>query len=190
MDARAIEQASRELELRRLDELANAALALVAAALAALSALFESQVALVLAIGAVFAAVLAVVAAVRRHWLIECLALDPDAYGIAAVRRYGCRLTSPRARKRLSRSLRTLVADPWRCGPCIRPTRVEPFAADLLELAHELEDTGIEVEPVSAAGCLRLLSDGAESPLLNPALPIEDLWAALLRIRGGIHRAA
>ena len=54
MDARAIEEASRELELRRWEGLANAALALVAAALVALSALFESQVELVLAIAAAF----------------------------------------------------------------------------------------------------------------------------------------
>ncbi|HEY8778120.1 MAG TPA: hypothetical protein VIM33_16790, partial [Gaiellaceae bacterium] len=80
------------------------------------------------------------------------------------------------------------VADPWRCGPCIVPGHVEAFAADLLELACELQDADCEVEPVSAAGCLRLLSDGAESPLLNPAVPVEDLRAALLRIRGGIRR--
>jgi hypothetical protein len=43
---------------------------------------------------------------------------------------------------------------------------------------------------VSAARCLRLLSDGGESPLLNPAVPVEDLRAALLRIQCGICRAA
>jgi hypothetical protein len=46
------------------------------------------------------------------------------------------------------------------------------------------------VEPVSAAGCMRLLTDGAESPLLNPTVSTEDLRAALLRIRDGIRRAA
>jgi hypothetical protein len=188
VDARSIEEAGRELERRRWEVLADAALALAAGLLAVLGVLFESPVALALAIGAASALALALVAALRRLWLIERLALDPDAYVIAAVRRYGRRLTSRRTRERFSRSVRSLVADPWRCGPCIVPGHVEAFAADLLELAGELEDADCEVESVSAAGCLRLLRDGGESALLNPAVPVEDLRAALLRIRAGIRR--
>jgi hypothetical protein len=90
----------------------------------------------------------------------------------------------------MSRSLRSLVAEPWRGGFCIVPGRVAAFAADLEQLARELADAECEVEPVSAARCLRLLSDGGESPLLNPAVPVEDLRAALLRIQCGICRAA
>ena len=184
MDARSIEEAGRELGLRRWEECADAALAIVAGALALL---FGSRAALALAIAA-FA--LALVAAARRYLLVERLALDRDAYVIGAVRRYGCRLTSRRTRERLSRSLRSLVVERWRGGFCIVPGRVAAFAAELEQLARELADAECEVEPVSAARCLRLLSDGGESPLLNPAVPVEDLRAALLRIEGGIRRAA
>jgi hypothetical protein len=186
VDARSIEEAGRELGLGCWEAFADAALAFVAGALAVL---FGSRAALALAIAA-FAFALALVAAARRYLLVERLALDPDAYVIGAVRRYGRRLTSRRTRERLSRSLRSLVAEPWRCGFCTVPGRVAAFAADLEQLACELEDAECEVEPVSAAGCLRLLSDGGESPLLNPAVPVEDLRAALLRIQCGIRRAA
>jgi hypothetical protein len=190
VDARSVEEASRQLEQRRWEELANAALAVAASALAALGVLFGSRLVLALAIGAACAFALALVAAVRRYLLIERLALDRDAYVIAAVYRYGCRLTSRRTRQRLSRSLRSLVAEPWRRWSCIVPGRVAAFATDLEQLARELEDADCEVEPVSAAGCMRLLTDGAESPLLNPTVSTEDLRAALLRIRDGIRRAA
>jgi hypothetical protein len=190
VDARSIEEASRELERRRWQVFADVTFALVAGAPAALGVLFEPPAALALAIGAAFALALALVAAVRRYLLIERLALDRDAYTIAAVHRYGRRLTSRRTRERLSRSLRSLVANSGRCEPYIPPGRVAAFATDLEELAHELEDAECKVEPVSAASCLLLLSDGMESPLLNPAVPVEDLRAALLRIRSGIRRAA
>lgn len=190
MDARSIEEASRELERRRWQVFADVAFALVAGALAAPGVLFERPVALALAIGAAIALALSLVAAVRRYLLIERLALDRDAYAIAAVRRYGRRLTSRRMRERLSRSLRSLVADSWRRESYSPPGRVAAFATDLEELAHELEDAACKVEPVSAASCLLLLSDGTESPLLNPTVPAEDLRAALLRIRSGIRRAA
>ena len=127
MDARSIEEASRQLEQRRWEELANAAFAVAAGALAALGVLFGSPLVLALAIGAACAFALALVAAVRRYLLVERLALDRDAYVIAAVYRYGCRLTSRRARQRLSRSLRSLVAEPWRRWSCIVPARVAAF---------------------------------------------------------------
>ncbi len=186
MDVRSIEEADRQLERRRWDSFAKTALALGVGALAAPTGLLR----VALAIGAAFGIALALVSAVRRRWLIERLALDPDAYVIAEVRRYGRRLTSRRKRERLSRSLRSVVADPWRCGPCIPPGRLEAFAGDLEELARELEDTRFEVQPVTAAGCRHLLSDAVESPLLNPEVPVEELRAALWRIRSGIRHAA
>jgi hypothetical protein len=109
VDARSIEEAGRELGLGCWEAFADAELAFVAGALAVL---FGSRAALALAIAA-FAFALALVAAARRYLLVERLALDPDAYVIGAVRRYGCRLTSRRKRERLSRSLRSLVAEPW-----------------------------------------------------------------------------
>jgi hypothetical protein len=189
VDARSIEEASRELERRRWQVSADVAFALVAGALAAPGVLFEPPVALALAIGATIALALSLVAAVRRYLLIERLALDRDAYAIAAVRRYGRRLTSRRMRERLSRSLRSVVADSWRCESYIPPGRVAAFATELEELARELAEAACHVEPVSAASCLLLVSDGMESPLLNPTVPGEDLRAALLRIRSGIRRA-
>jgi len=83
VDARSIEEAGRELGLRRWEECADAALAFVAGALAVV---LGSRAALALAIAA-FA--LALVAAARRYLLVERLALDRDAYVIGAVRRYG-----------------------------------------------------------------------------------------------------
>jgi hypothetical protein len=187
VDARSIEQFEREVTVQSRHEFADAGLALLIGALAGLAILIDTRLAFALVGGAAFALVLALVAALKRRSLIHRLTLERDAYVIPAVRRYGRRLTRQRARKRLSRSLTSLVADPWRSAPYVVPTRVVAFADDLEEIARELGEADTEVDPVCAAACLRLLTEGANSPLLNPALPVEDLRAALMRIRNGIH---
>jgi len=187
VDARSVERFDREVTVRSRQEFSDAAAALLIGALAGLAFTFASALGFALAFGSVVALGLALVAGLKRHFLIERLTLDRDAYAIEAVRSRGRRLTSRRARKRLSQSLRTLPADASQRTSCVPPDRVAAFAADIDEIARELEQPETDVDPVSAAACLRLLTHGADSPLLNPDLPIEDLRAALMRIRGGIH---
>jgi hypothetical protein len=58
----------------------------------------------------------------------------------------------------------------------------------LEELACELEDAGLELDPACALACRRLVTDPSVSPLLNPALP-DDLPSRIARIRAGFERA-
>lgn len=184
MDARSVEVVERELGLRRLEMFVNGALAVVSGALAGAAEGFQPRLVLVFGIGAGCAFALAVVAVVRRRDLIRRVALEREAYVIPAVRRYGFGLTTPRRRKLLARSLRSL-SDEAQSAFVVRD-RVVAFRRELEELAAAFERCGSEVDPISAVACLCLLTDGGLSPLLNPALPVEDLRSALERIRGGI----
>jgi hypothetical protein len=70
--------------------------------------------------------------------------------------------------------------------------RASTAAAEELEaLALELDDEALTLDPACAVVCMRLLADGAESPLLNPGLPAEDVRSRLRQIRAGFdHHAA
>jgi hypothetical protein len=63
--------------------------------------------------------------------------------------------------------------------------RVIPLTAQLEALASELDDGDLVLDPACAVACMRLLSDVAESPLLNPALPPEELRSRIRQIRSG-----
>jgi hypothetical protein len=66
-----------------------------------------------------------------------------------------------------------------------RPARVELAATELGALADQLEDETLALDPYYAVRCHRLLTDGAESPLLNPNLPADGLLSTIRQIRGG-----
>jgi hypothetical protein len=62
------------------------------------------------------------------------------------------------------------------------------LAAEELEaLASELEDDELALDPACAVACMRLLSDLSASPLLNPALPPEELRSRVRQIRSGFE---
>ena len=63
--------------------------------------------------------------------------------------------------------------------------RVLAAAEELEALASELDDEELELDPACAVACTRLLGDVIASPLLNSALPPEDLRSRVAQIRSG-----
>lgn len=63
--------------------------------------------------------------------------------------------------------------------------RVIAVAEELEALASDLDDEELALDPASAVACMRLVSDLAGSPLLNPALPPEELRSRVVQIRSG-----
>jgi hypothetical protein len=61
-------------------------------------------------------------------------------------------------------------------------------AEELELLACELENAELWLDPVSAVACMRLLSDVTTSPLLNSALPTQDLRSRVNSTRSGFSR--
>jgi hypothetical protein len=83
-------------------------------------------------------------------------------------------------RRGLSRAIR------WRLDHSEDP-RIVANAEQLAGLAEELADPLLELEPACAAACSRLLTDPEGSPLMNAALPAEDVRSRLVQIRSGFH---
>ena len=64
-------------------------------------------------------------------------------------------------------------------------TRIILAAHELEALASELDDGELALDTACAVSCMRLLSDSAGSPLLNPARPREELRSRVRQIRSG-----
>lgn len=180
MYARAVDQAdSRLQELRQegREELASAAVALAGAVVAAevLPALAAP-----LFIGGLAVGALGVRAMWRRWDLLERLSGERDAHVIAEVRALASREATMERRETFAALIRGRLAE----GP-LADARVLAVADELEALASQLEDGDLTLEPASAVGCMRLLTDIAQSPLLNQALPAEDLRSRVRQIRSG-----
>jgi hypothetical protein len=65
--------------------------------------------------------------------------------------------------------------------------RLTAAAEELEALVSDLEESDLALDPACAVACTRLLSDVVQSPLLNPALPPEDLGSCVRRIRSGFR---
>lgn len=185
MNARDIEMAALEVERSRHRAVrwlsAGGALASIAIALLP----FSRSFAVTLSCGAVLEMLLAAVLWLRRRERIEQLALDPSAYTIPAVARFGARVCDLSQRRRLAASIRSMVDDRQPLDLHL-VGRTGRFAQQLETLARELAAPAALVEPATAVACRRLVTRPVESPLYNPNLPEEDLRALLHRIRGGI----
>ena len=105
---------------------------------------------------------------------------------IPDVLAYASRETTMDRRRTFAAFIRGIVREPG-IG-CEQ--RVQLAADDLEALASELEDEALSLEPAAAAACLRLLTDPALSPLINPVLPPEDLRSRVFQIRGELSPAA
>jgi hypothetical protein len=186
MNARDVEKATADVErsLHRAQRCLIAAIVVGAMALAVISS--SPRFAAALAVGAGLQLCAAVVLWLSRRERIERLALDPSAYAIPAVARFGARVCALRERRRLATFIQAVVHErghPLELHLVVRSGRY----AQLLEtLARELASPATRVEPAAAVACRRLLTRPVESPLYNPNLPEEDLRALLLRIRAGI----
>jgi len=161
------------------------------AGMGALALVFTStKLAISLGIGVGVLLVLAYNDICRRRELLANLALEPGAYVVPEVQRYGQELVAPRARQRLATALERVVSHSGtRASYCI-PDRVHTFREEIEALAASLRAPRCQIEPASVALCWRLLTRAAESPLYNRALPADDLGFHVRRIQAGIRRPA
>lgn len=189
MDARQLEDAQERLRARRRRTVEAAVLAVAGSAAAVAVSLVSSTLAIALGAGAAVEALVAVAALVSRRELIARLALEPDAYVLPDVDRYGKRLVRLRERQRLAAWLREIIRDAHVPGSFYLRERVARHADEFDSLAQELASPAAQVQPASAVACLRLLTRAPESPLYNGRLPADDLALALRAIRAGIRDA-
>ena len=122
------------------------------------------------------------VRAMWRRWdLLERLSGERDALVIPDVRA----LASREATMERRHSFAALVRSRLREASRANDARLHAVADELEALVSELEDDDLTFEPPSAVACMRLLSDLPGSPLLNQALPTEDLRSRVRQIRSG-----
>jgi len=159
------------------------------AAIAAATGTFSKWFAVTLGAGAVLELSLAAVRWLRCRERVERLALEPAAYAIPQVARFGARASALRERRRLARCLDAMVHDRGHPLELHLVIRASSYSQHLEALARELASPAMRIEPAMAVACRRLITRPVESPLYNPNLPEEDLRAVLMRIRGGITSA-
>ena len=188
MNARAVEAAAAELERKRRRGLEGGALGGLVAVAAGAGAAVSPRVALLLGVAATLQVSIAVYALLRRRALIGRLALEPAAYAIPEVERFGSRVSGEHERVRLAGWISSLVQEPEQPTAFTLPERVRQFARELESLARDFVSPSVRVQHASAVAARRLLTHPVSSPLYNPDLTTEDLAAALFRIRSGIDR--
>lgn len=181
MYARAVDEADARLRELRHEEWAQLVLAAVALGASIVATEALPALAAPLFIGGLVVGVLGVRALWRRWDLVERLAGEHDAYAISEVLAYASREATMERRYSFAALIRRGLGD----AALTFDTRVLAVADELEVLASELEDGDLVLDPASAVACMRLLSDFAQSPLLNPELPAEDLRSRVRQIRFG-----
>lgn len=184
MYARAVDDAALRLRELRHEEWAEFGLGALALALAVASAEFRPQFALPLFVGGFAVWALGMRALWRRWDLVDRLAGERDAYGISEVLDYASRETTMERR----RSFAALIRGPLRQPGVGFEASVAAARQELEALATELEDDELALDPECAVACMRLLSDLDGSPLLNAALPPDELRSRVHQIRSGFRR--
>ena len=181
MYARAVDEAAERLHELRHEARGDFGLAALAIALALAAAQFRPALAVPLFLGAVFVAGSGMGAMWRRWDLLDRLAGERDAYGIAEVLALASTAATMERRRACATSIRRTLGERL---PELQ-ARGAPVVEQLEALASELDDGELELEPACAVASARLLTDVAESPLLNAAAPGVDLYARIRRIRSG-----
>ncbi len=183
MTARDLEDAASEIRARRSKAIECAAVSLAAGAALPLALALSAALAFAVGVGAVALGVRAAFVFGGRRLLLERLALESEALEIPEVRAYGNRLTSPDARARLARSMRSMVKEAFRPASRLHclylVDRVAAHARDLEAIARDLCSPGVRIDPVAAARCHWLLTHAAENPLYDRRIPEEDLGSIL-----------
>jgi hypothetical protein len=178
MYARAIDDAASRLRELRQEERGDLGLAAVAISMSLLATQLWPTLALPLFLGGAFVAARGARAAWRRAELVDGLAADRDAHAIEEVRR--------RALREADFERRCLYAAYVRAALERSPAGGLGVAAEELEeLASELEDETLALDPASAVACARLASDPYGSPLLNAAHGPEELRSRVRQARAG-----
>ena len=178
MYARAVDEAAGRLRDLRRDELADLGLGALALGLSIAATQLHPSLALPLFIGGLVVGALGVRAAWRRWDLADRLAVERDAYVIPEVLAHASWEATLERRQTFAALIRRRLSEPV-------PANVRAASEDLEALALELDDAELALDPASAVACMRLLSDFADSPLLNPALPPESLRWSVRQIRAG-----
>lgn len=183
MYARTVDEVAESLRALKSEELEDFGLATVVLVLAVAAAQFRPGLAVPLLLGGLFVGGSGMRALWRRWDLVDRLAGDRDAYVISEVRHYAS-IAATMERRRgyvvlIRHALRELERD-----QALR-ARIMPAAELLDALASGLENDELELEPAAAIACARLVSDVAQSPLLNAAFTAEDLSSRVRQIRTG-----
>jgi hypothetical protein len=176
--ARAVDDAAAELRNLRCEEWEDLGLGGLALAVAVAATQFCPALALPCFLGGLAIEFRGLRALWRRWDMVDRLAGDRDAYSISEVLSYAMRETTMNRRRTFAALVRASLSQP-------RDPRVDDVAQELESLARDLENAALRIDPASAVACMRLLSDGMTSPLLNPELPPEDLRARVNHIRSG-----
>ena len=185
MYARVLEEAEARLVDLHHDEVQRIALSAVALGASLAATVVYEPLVMPLFLGGLVLGVLGI-GAIWRHWdLLDRLADDRDAYSIPAVRAYAARDARMDRRRANAAQIRAWIHDPLPGN-----ARVVEFAGALEELARELEDEALDLDPACAIACRRLVTDPLTSPLFNEALPGEDVGSTIVRIRTGFRAAS
>jgi len=174
MTARQIDDAATKLRRLQFETVEDLGLAGVAFALALLASRLHPTLALPLLAGATTVTFLGVRALVRRSFLLEDLAAEPDAYAIADVRRFGARVATAQHRRLLVRTVRLALDEPSDRLSALRP--------ELEELAAALEDD--RLSPPDAVAADRLVR-GCPAPLRDESVPVSEVRSHLRRLLAG-----
>jgi len=179
MLARSVDEASLHLRELRHTEWEDLGLAAAALASALAATTVYPPLAMPLFLGGLAVGALGVRAMWMRWDLVDRLVGERDAYTIAEVRSRAER-EATMARRRVYAALIRSTLEGRRLA--------ETELTGAQELAAELEDETLQLEPAAAVDCMRLLTDIGTSPLLNPSLPADELRSRVARIRAGFHR--
>jgi hypothetical protein len=183
MDALTIDDAGEQLRELRHEEWEDLGLAALALGLAVLAAHARPSLALPLFLGGIGVGVLGLRALWRRWDLVERLSGERDAYVIPDVLAHASREATLERRQISASVIRSTLAAP---GPGLE-ARIALVAEELGALATDLDDPELALDPGCAVACMRLLSDVEGSPLLNRALPPEELRSHVCQIRSGFR---
>jgi hypothetical protein len=122
--------------------------------------------------------------ALWRHWeLVDRMLDDGSTYVIPEICVRAMRETTPSRRHVLAESVRSYIENP---APFLED-RTLRVRKELEELARELDDERLAIDPPSAVACWRLVTDGGRSPLLNPTIPEDELRPRVLQVRSGFR---
>jgi Asp-tRNA(Asn)/Glu-tRNA(Gln) amidotransferase A subunit family amidase len=182
MYARAVEDAAHELDELRVEEREDLGVGALGLGLALAATQIYPALAIPFFLGGLFVGGRGMRATWRRWEIVDRLIRDRDAYVIPEVFERASREATTQRRQTFAAFLRT-----WAEGEPLPDVAARVAAAreDIEALIVELEDEHLDLDVESAVACKRLLTDGFDSPLLNHALPPEDLRARICQIRCG-----
>jgi hypothetical protein len=180
MNARAVDEAAVRLQGLRREEWEDLGLAAIALGIAVAATQVRPSLAIPLFVGGLAVGALGVRALWRRWDLLERLSGERDAYVISEVRVYASRQMTMERRRSFAAVIRSRLNEPVE-------GRIAAASEELEALMNELGDDDLALDPACAVACLRLLSDLVESPLVNPALPPDELRSRVRQIRAGFE---